>query len=127
MKTSLMTLAVSASMIAGAAEAQAGVSLDDFVRRANRIPMNPTAMLRPDAHRLKGEAERALTAVNREVREARAAGRTPPACPGESISVSPNQLLAFLNGIPQTRRQRMSVVDGFRAWMADRYPCPRQA
>ncbi len=127
MKTGLTVLALSASLIGGVATAQTSATLDDFVTRANRIPMNPTAMLRPDAHRLKGEAERALSAVNREVREARAAGRTPPACPGESISVSPNQLLSFLNGIPRERRQRMSVTDGFRAWMANRYPCPRQA
>lgn len=112
-----------ALLAAGAAPAQTGASLDSFVARANRIPLNPAALLRPDAHRLKTEAERAFGAVNREIRAARAAGRTPPACPPESIEISPRQVLDFLNGIPQARRQRMSLADGIRAWMASRYPC----
>lgn len=120
----VIVAALSACLIAGAAQAQAAMSLDDFVTRANRIPLNATAMLRPDAHRLKGEAERGFRAVGREIRDARAAGRTPPACPPESISLNPRQLLDFLNGVPQTRRQRMTVTDGIRSWMASRYPCP---
>lgn len=122
MRASLIA-AVAASLVAGSAAAQSGGTLESFVARANRIPLNATAMLRPDAHRLKGEAERAFTTVGREIREARAAGRTPPACPPERIDLNPRQLLDFLNGIPQTRRQRMTVTDGIRSWMASRYPC----
>ncbi|MBF0665177.1 MAG: hypothetical protein IR159_06485 [Brevundimonas sp.] len=112
-----------ALFLAAPAAAQSGGTLESFVTRANRIPMNATAMLRPDAHRLKGEAERAFRAVHLEIRTARTAGRTPPACPPDSMEISPRQLLAFLNGIPQSRRQRMSVTDGIRDWMASRYPC----
>lgn len=122
MRASLIA-AVAASLVAGSAAAQSGGTLESFVARANRIPLNATAMLRPDAHRLKGEAERAFTTVGREIREARAAGRTPPACPPERIDLNPRQLLDYLNGIPQTRRQRMTVTDGIRSWMASRYPC----
>ena len=118
---------IAACLMAGAASAQSGMTLDAFVTRANRIPLNATAMLRPDAHRLKAEAERAFGAVRGEIREARAAGQTPPACPPESISLNPRQLLAYLNGIPQARRQRMSVTDGIRDWMASRYPCSGSA
>lgn len=113
-----------AGLTAGPAAAQSTMNLDTFVTRANRIPMNATAMVMPDAHRLKGEAERAFTAVGREIREARAAGRTPPACPPERINLNPRQLLDYLNGIPQARRQRMTVTDGIRSWMASRWPCP---
>lgn len=114
-----------ACLLAGAALAQSAMTLDEFVTRANRIPLNATAMLRPDAHRLKGEGERAIGNVMREVRQARAAGRNPPACPaGDSISLNPRQLLAHLNAIPQDRRQRMTVTDGMRDWMRARYPCP---
>lgn len=115
---------LAACLFAGSALAQAPMTLDAFVTRANRIPLNPTAMLRPDAHRLKGEAERAFVAVRGEVQAARAAGRRPATCPPESISLNVRQLLAFLNAIPQARRQRMTVTDGIREWMADRYPCP---
>jgi hypothetical protein len=45
---------LAACLFAGSAMAQSRMTLDDFVSRANRIPMNATAMLRPDAHRLKG-------------------------------------------------------------------------
>lgn len=110
-------------LAAGAAPAQSQRTLDAFLTEANRIPLNATSALRPSAHRLKGEAERALRTVITGIREDRAAGRTPAACPPESISLNPQQLLGFLNGIPQARRQRMSVADGFRAWMASRYPC----
>lgn len=108
----------------GAAGAQASRTLDGFVTEANRIPMNATSALRPSAHRLKGEVQRAFGAVRGEIQTARAGGRRPPACPPETISLNPQQLLGFLNAIPQERRQRMTVTDGIRTWMASRYPCP---
>ena len=114
---------LAACLFVGAASAQSRMTLDDFVTRANRIPLNPTAMLRPDAHRLKGEAERAFRTVGNEIDAARAAGRTPSACPPERISLNVRQLLGHLNAIPQARRQRMSVTDGIRDWMTVRYPC----
>ena len=121
---SISMAVVAACLLAGAAMAQSAMTLDAFVTRANRIPLNPTALLRPDAHRLKGEAERAFRAVGYEIRTARAAGQTPPACPPERIELDVRQLLDHLNGIPQARRQRMTVTDGIRAWMTSRYPCP---
>jgi hypothetical protein len=123
MKKIAIVIGLAACLAAGSGAAQSGGTLDSFVARANRIPLNPTAMLRPDAHRLKSEAEHAFEAVGREIRDARAAGRTPPACPPERINLNPRQLLDFLNGIPQARRQRMTVTDGIRAWMTSRYPC----
>jgi hypothetical protein len=123
MKKIAIVIGLAACLAAGSGAAQSGGTLDSFVARANRIPLNPTALMRPDAHRLKSEAEHAFEAVGREIRDARAAGRTPPACPPERINLNPRQLLDFLNGIPQARRQRMTVTDGIRAWMTSRYPC----
>ncbi len=119
----LAVAAIAAILFAGAASAQTAMTLESFVTRANGIPLNPTAMLRPDAHRLKGEAERAFRTVGGEIETARAAGRTPPACPPAQINLNVRQMLEFLNGIPQARRQRMTVTDGIRSWMASRYPC----
>ncbi len=104
--------------------AQTSATLDAFVTRANRIPLNPLAALRPDARRLMNEANAAFTTVGAENRAARAAGRRPAACPPAEMQVSPRQLLVFLNAIPQSRRTRMTPTDGIREWMADRYPCP---
>ena len=116
-------MALGVLFAASAVTAQNQRTLDGFLAEANRIPLNATSALRPSAHRLKGEAERAFRAVGTEIREARAAGRTPPACPPERIELNPRQMLDYLNAIPQARRQRMTVTDGIRSWMASRYPC----
>ena len=123
MRAGIGAAVAAACVLAGSASAQSAMTLESFVTRANRIPLNATAMLRPDAHRLKGEAERAFNAVGREIREARGGRRPPAAGPPERIQLNPRQLLDYLNGIPQARRQRMSVTDGIRTWMASRYPC----
>lgn len=123
MKKLALALGLAVTMLATAVTAQSAMTLESFVTRANRIPKNPTAMLMPDTHRLVNEAERAFEVVRGEIRTARAAGRTPPACPPERINLNSTQFLGFLNAIPQARRQRMTVADGVRAWMADRWPC----
>ena len=123
MKKIALAIGMAACLAAGSVSAQSAMTLNDFVTRANRIPLNPTAMLRPDAHRLKGEVERAFRTVGTEIDTARTAGRTPPACPPDRINLDVRQMLAFLNGIPEARRQRMTVTDGIRNWMRSRYPC----
>ena len=119
-----VVIALGVLLAPGVTGAQTPRTLDGFVAEANRIPLNAASALRPSAHRLKGEAERAFGAVRGEIRTARAGGRRPPACPPERISLNPQQLLGFLNAIPPERRQRMTVTDGIRTWMASRYPCP---
>lgn len=116
--------AASLVLIALPAGAQGARTLDTFVTEANRVPLNPTAMLRSDARRLAGEFRTALTSVRTEVRTARETGRTPPACPAGKVEVNPQELLRFLNAIPQAQRVRMTPTDGIRAWLASRYPCP---
>jgi hypothetical protein len=124
MRPAILAFGLMLTLLAGAVQAQSPMTLDAFVTRANRIPLNPAAMLMPDAHRLKTEAERAFVTVRGEIRDARAAGRPPVACPPERVSLDPRQFLAFLNAIPQSRRQRMTVADGVREWLRARHPCP---
>ena len=124
MKSAAVVLAV-ALAVGTPVFAQSTMTLDTFVTQANRIPMNPLAAVRPDARRLVGVAGRAFDAVRSEIRAARAAGRTPAACPPERIRLNPRQLLDFLNTIPQPRRARMTPTDGIREWMAHSYPCPQ--
>lgn len=116
--------ALTAAICATSATAQAAMTLETFVTQANRIPINPLAAVRPDARRLVGVANRAFETVGAEITAAKTAGRQPAACPPEQIRLNPRQLLALLNGIPEARRARMTVADGFREWMASRYPCP---
>lgn len=113
------------SLLAGIFPAVAQTrTLDTFVAEANRVPLNPTSAIRSDARRLVREFNASMTAVSTEVRTARAAGRTPPACPPERIQMNPRQLLDFLNAIPPARRRQMTPTDGIRAWLGSRYPCP---
>lgn len=124
MRHAILAAAGAALLLAGPAAAQTSPrNLDTFVAEANRVPMNPTAMLRADARRLVGEYRGGMRTVVDRIRTDRAAGRTPPACPPDQISVNPREMLAFLNGIPQSRRAQMTVADGIQAWMASRYPC----
>lgn len=121
----VLAAAVAAAILVPASTVLAQArTLEAFVTEANRVPLNPTSALRSDARRLMGEGNAAFRVVAAEIRTARDAGRTPPACPTGSIEVNPRQLLAFLNAIPQTRRQRMTPTDGVRLWVASRYPCP---
>lgn len=123
----LAKVAVVATILASVATpvmAQDGRTLDTFVTEANRVPLNATAMLRADGRRLAGEFRTAFATVRTEVRSAREAGRTPPACPAGKVEVNPAEMLRFLNAIPQAQRVRMTPTDGVRAWLASRYPCP---
>jgi hypothetical protein len=98
--------------------------VSEFLEDAEDIPMNPTALLRADARRLMGEVQGAFTTIRDERRAAVAAGRTPAFCPpeGARVSLGPEELLARLNSIPQSRRH-ISVTQAMREWMAERYPC----
>ena len=123
MKTFAAAAGLAAVLFAGAALAQSAMTLDAYVTQANRIPMNPTAILRSDTRRLMRVTNESFAVIGRTIRADRAAGRRPVACPPGKVELNPRQLLVFLNAIPQPRRARMSVVDGLSAWMADRYPC----
>ncbi len=123
MKCAIVVGALAGFLMVADAQAQSR-TLDAFVTEANRIPLNPTSAIRSDARRLVREFNASMSAVSVEVRDARAAGRTPAACPPERIQMNPRQLLDYLNAIPQARRQRMTPTDGIRSWLASRYPCP---
>jgi hypothetical protein len=123
MRHIVLAVAGAAILLASQAAANGPRTLDTFVAEANRVPMNPTAMLRADARRLVGEYRSGMRTVVDRIRTDRAAGRTPPACPPDQISVNPREMLAFLNGIPQSRRAQMTVADVIQTWMASRYPC----
>lgn len=123
MKSLAVALGLAAALFASAALAQTPMTLDAYVTQANRIPLNPTAILRSDTRRLIRVTNESFEVIGRNIHADRAAGRRPVACPPEKIRMNPRQLLGFLNAIPQPRRARMSVIDGLTAWMADRYPC----
>lgn len=113
--------ALALSALPGAA---AAMSVQEFLTSANRIPRNPTALLRSDTRRLMNEIGGAFKAVRDDQAATRAAGRRPATCiPEGKISLSAEQILARFNAIPAQRRN-ISVNQAVREWMGERYPCP---
>ncbi|MBA4805253.1 MAG: hypothetical protein H2038_11425 [Brevundimonas sp.] len=121
MKTLALAAGLAASLFATAAEA---MTVQEFLTAAARIPRNPTALLRSDTRRLMNEVKGGFAAVRREQVAARTAGRTPPTCMPERVSLSPDDILGRFNAIPAARRS-ISVDQAIREWMVERYPCPR--
>lgn len=100
------------------------MNLREFVTVAERIPRNPTALLRSDFRRVKREFEAALTAVGREEAAAKSAGRAPSMCPPQRLSIDAEDALRRLDAIADAGRPSLTITDGMRQMMRDRYPCP---
>lgn len=100
------------------------MNLREFVTVANGIPRNPTALLRSDFRRVKREFEGGLTAVKREEAAAKAAGRRPTMCPPERMTIDAVDTLRRLDAIADAGRPSMTITDGVRQMLRDRFPCP---
>ena len=122
MKKVTLILAAVASLWASGASA---MTVQEFLTSANRIPRNPTALLRSDTRRLMAEINGAFKTVGDEQKAAEAAGRRPATCiaKGAKISLSPDMILNRFNAIPAARRN-ISVTQAVREWMAAEHPCP---
>jgi hypothetical protein len=118
------TLGFAAVMLTPAQTIAQTMNLREFVTVANGIPRNPTALLRSDFRRVKREFEGGLTAVNREEQAAKAAGRRPSMCPPERMTIDAIDTLRRLDAIAQAGRPSMTITDGVRQMLRDRYPCP---
>lgn len=122
MKKAALVLAVAASLWASSASA---MTVQEFLTSANRIPRNPTALLRSDTRRLMNEINGAFKTVGEEQKAAQAANRRAATCipEGAKISLSPDMILTRFNAIPAARRN-ISVTQAVREWMAAEHPCP---
>ena len=118
-----LLVAVGSGMMSPEARAQ-DMNLETFVTTANGIPRNPTALLRSDFRRVRREFEAGFGAVNREQKAARAAGRPVTICPPAEFEIEVNDTLRRLNAIPQSRRRSMTITDGVREILRQRFPCP---
>ncbi|MFB7880772.1 hypothetical protein [Brevundimonas diminuta] len=116
--------AVAALALTALPSAAAAMTVQEFLTSANRIPRNPTALLRSDTRRLMNEFSGAFKAVRADQAAAKAAGRRSATCiPEGKISLSAEQILNRFNAIPAQRRS-ISVNQAVREWMAEEYPCP---
>jgi len=116
--------AVAALTLSALPSAAAAMTVQEVLTSANRIPRNPTALLRSDTRRLMNEIGGAFKAVRDDQAAAKAAGRRSATCiPEGKISLSAEQILNRFNAIPAQRRN-ISVNQAVREWMAEEYPCP---
>jgi len=103
------TFAVAAALALSALpSAAAAMTVQEFLTSANRIPRNPTALLRSDTRRLMNEMNGAFKAVRDDQVAAKAAGRRSATCipEGAKISLSPDMILNRFNAIPAQRSIR---------------------
>jgi hypothetical protein len=99
------------------------MTVQQFMTIADRIPHNPTALLRSDTHQLIGAVKQAVLTVKGEQASAIRSGQRPVTCiPPSGTGISAQTLLARFNSLPAARRQD-SITQAVRAWMAERYPC----
>ena len=119
-----LIVAIAASgLMAEKASAQT-MPLNEFIATADRIPRNPTALLRRDYHRLKREVEAGLSAVATAQYRAREANQPPQTCLPDSFSFNAEDVLRRLKAIPEGRRRTMTITDGLREVIRRQYPCP---
>lgn len=111
--------------VSGTASAQT-MPLNEFIRTADRIPRNVTALLRSDFRRLKREAEAGMSVVLTDQYIAQQANRPSQTCiPMDSFTFNPEDMLRRLKAIPEPQRRSMTITDGLRVVMRRQYPCPR--
>ena len=116
--------AAAVACVCGPASAQT-MPLNEFIRTADRIPRNVTALVRPDFHRIKREAEAAMSIVLTEQYRAQQANRPSLTCiPLDSARFNPDDMLRSLKAIPDPQRRRMTITDGVRHILRRQYPCP---
>jgi len=121
MKKALALAAVLTGLWAAPAQA---MTVQEFLTSANRIPRNPTALLRSDTRRLMNEVKAAFAAIRAEQTAAQTAGRRPLTCipEGTKISLSADQLISKLNAVPPSRRT-ISVKQALQEAVAKDFPC----
>jgi hypothetical protein len=102
------------------------MSVATFLGKADTLAKRgPLALFSSDYGALKREAEAAGDALKAERLRLLSAGKPTPYCPPERGSLGATELLNGFRAIPAPDRQRMSVKDGMRSYLARKWPCRR--
>lgn len=98
--------------------------LNEFLATADRIPRNPTALLRPDFRRLKREVEAGLSSIFTAQHRAKQANQPAQTCLPERFAFNSEDMVRRLKTIPEPQRRTMTITDGLREVIRRQYPCP---
>lgn len=118
-----LLIAVALWLAAASSVLALDMTVQQFMAIADRIPHNPTAILRSDTHQLIGVVKQAVLTVKAEQASAVQAGRPSATCiPPTGTGITAQTLIARFASLPASRRGD-SVTQAVRDWMAERYPC----
>ena len=125
-----MRLIIAAAVIFRAWSAPAfaqSMPLETFVQKGNALKKKgPLALFSGDLKLLQQEMGRTANALRAERLAAAKAGKTPAYCPPDSgVKLDAKDILTSFNAIPAAQRARMTSKDGFRQYMARKFPCRR--
>lgn len=98
--------------------------LNEFIATADRIPRNPTALLRSDYRRLKRELEAGMSAIATAQYRAQQANQPAQTCMPNQLNFDAEDMLQRLKAIPEPQRRTMTITDGLRDVIRRQYPCP---
>ena len=117
--------AIAAAVLIALAAAPASAAMDvaTFLAKATALKSKgPLALLSSDMGLLKREGAAAAQELRAERNAAKAAGSKPAFCPPDKGAMSGMEMVAALSKIPPAQRG-ISLTDGFRRVLAQRYPC----
>ena len=120
------TIIASAAIVLAlpAAAKDGDMPLPTFLEKASSLESRgPLALFSSDLKLLEKEVKGSAADYRAQLESAAKAGRRPDACPPKGMAISSDELLAHFRSIPESRRQRMTVADGFRHFIRTRHPC----
>lgn len=122
-KSFSVALVVAATIIGAAVPANAAMTVQTFLARANALrDQGPMALMSPDLPVLKAEAKNATTQLKADRAARAAAGKPPIACVPEGETVGIMDMLDGLSQLPAADQKR-PLKDGYARVLAKRFPC----
>ena len=120
----IIAASIAITLAAPAAARDGDMPLPEFLEKASRLEARgPLALFSSDLKLLEREVKGSASDYRAQLESDAKAGRRPDACPPKGMAISSDDLLAHFRSIPASRRQRMTVADGFRHFIRTRHPC----
>lgn len=101
------------------------MTVREFLRIADGLPQNASAVLRPQGRRLVNEVTGAVGTLKAKQAAALRSGRTPARfIPPRGTGITPRALILRFPGIDPDQQRDQPVIEALRLRRAERHPCP---
>lgn len=113
-----------ANFAVGTAGAQ-NMPASTFLSKAEALKKKGAlALLSSDLRLLRKEMNASFAVLRAERLAAEKAGKKPAYCPpAKSEGVEPEEIIGHFRSIPEAQRPRVTAKDGFRSFLAKKFPC----